>query len=40
MFSNENAAFLNEMINVEELEQKISPSASWDIVEISSATNS
>jgi len=27
----ENAALLNELVNVEELEEKIAPSASWDI---------
>lgn len=29
----ENAAIWNELINVEELEQKLAPSASWEIVE-------
>lgn len=29
----ENAAVWNELINVEELEQKLAPSASWEIVE-------
>lgn len=29
----ENAGLLNALINVEELEQKLAPSASWEIVE-------
>ena len=29
----ENAGLLNELVNVEELEQKLAPSASWEIVE-------
>jgi hypothetical protein len=31
--SNENSALLNEIINVEELEQKIAPSGSADVWE-------
>jgi len=31
--SNENSALLNEIINVEELEQKIAPSGSVDVAE-------
>ena len=30
MSNKENAAFLHELINVEELEQKIAPSGQWD----------
>jgi hypothetical protein len=33
MSKNENSTLLNELMNIEELEQKIAPSASWDIVE-------
>jgi hypothetical protein len=33
MSKNENSTLLNELINIEELEEKIAPSASWDIVE-------
>jgi hypothetical protein len=33
MLKNENSTLLNELMNIEELEQKIAPSASWDIVE-------
>jgi hypothetical protein len=29
----ENSALLNEIINVEELEQKTAPSASWQVVD-------
>ena len=30
---NENATLLNELINIEELEQKIAPSGSWDLTD-------
>ena len=30
--SNENTALLNELINVEELEEKIAPSGQWDVM--------
>jgi hypothetical protein len=33
MSNNENAAVLTELMMVEELEQKIAPSASWEVVE-------
>jgi len=33
MSKNENSALLNEIINVEELEQKIAPSGTWDVIE-------
>ena len=33
MSKNENSALLNELMNIEELEEKIAPSASWDIVD-------
>jgi hypothetical protein len=33
MSKNENSTLLNELINIEELEEKIAPSASWDIVD-------
>ena len=32
MLTNENSALLNELINVEELEQKTAPSGTWDPV--------
>ena len=31
MLKNENSALSNEIINVEELEQKIAPSGSWAV---------
>ena len=31
MSKNENVTLLNELITVEELEQKIAPSASWEV---------
>jgi len=31
MSKNENAALLNELINVEELEQKTAPSGAWTV---------
>jgi hypothetical protein len=33
MFHNENSDLMTELITVEELEEKIAPSASWEIVE-------
>ena len=33
MSKNENSALLNEIINVEELEQKIAPSGQWALDE-------
>jgi hypothetical protein len=33
MLKNENSALLNEIINVEELEQKIAPSGQWDVLD-------